>query len=160
MMKKVILMLCIIATSKTLQAADQTLNGLDSIEVIVEEDEDIWQRGVGRQAIITDAELQLRMVGLIVPYAQGITVPYIYIQPNAFKRSDLDSYIWQVEISLRAFVYVPRTQAFCFASIWESTGQYGVCPGSDLDDVIRKSVRDQINQFLNAWLEANPPIRR
>ena len=145
---------CLLAESRVL-AEETALTGLDSINVVVEDlDDDALARGLSRETIITDVELQLRMAGLTV--LPSVELPYLYVRASVLKRTDLDHFVWKVEANLKEIVYVPRARVYSYATVWYSTGKYGICPGNELEETVRKEVRDRVNQFLNAWLEVNP----
>lgn len=164
-----LLILGAVANAATAQDDDntrRTLKGLLGVEVGVEPvPRDGEDRGLTTKAIQTDVELQLRLAGIRVlgdtevyrpldpagrPSSAATARPYLYVIVNVFGRNN--TWAYSIEVTLRQDA-VLANGVTARAETWSVAG-VGLA-GADLRGV-RDVVKDNINQFINAWLSVNP----
>jgi len=54
--------------------------------------------------------------------------------------------------------YLSRNGAFCSAPAWY-TSDVATCSSSRLKEYVRECLRDDVDEFINAYLAANPKDR-
>jgi hypothetical protein len=155
------------ATAQDDDSTRRTLRGLPGVEVGVEPiPRDGEDRGLTTKAIQIDVELQLRLAGIRVltdsdvyrpldpagrpSSAATARRPYLYVIVNVFGRNN--TWAYAIEVTLRQDA-VLANGVTAWADTW-SVGGVGLA-GADLRGV-RDVVKDNVNQFINAWLSVNP----
>src|SRR5437773_731829 len=137
----------------------KTLAGLTGLYVSVEQIPDEMQRdGLDTTQILTDVELKLRQAGITVltrqEWLSTAAAPYLYVNVQAHKTSNL--YALSVDVELRQLVTLVHNPAVSIlATTWSATGIIGTVGSQKLASV-REDVRDLTDQFINAYLAANP----
>ena len=139
-----------------------TLVGLRGVCVSVTPiDEDAQRMGLTQIQVQTDVELKLRQAGIpvLTEGEAGSTpgVPYLYVelitlQPRAIR----NVYAYNVEIELVQTIHLARNSEFGLGTTWSATGVIGTVGENNLASSVRETVRDQTDQFINAYLAANP----
>lgn len=81
------------------------------------------------------------------------TTLYINITMIVFEESQRA--VFSIRVELKEEAYLCRNAAFCSAPIWYTSGVYA-CPLSRLKDFVRESLSDDVNEFINDYLAANP----
>jgi hypothetical protein len=84
--------------------------------------------------------------------------PYLYINVNTVVSEESHRAAFSVDVQLKEVASVCRNGAACVAAIWERSG-VGVSSLSDLKEYVRESLRDHLDEFINAYLAANPKDR-
>lgn len=139
----------------------KSLHGLGGVYVLVESlDSEIEQAGLHKADIQTDVELKLRLAGIKVPteeeHLHQPGTPYLYINANVHlghENSGLAYYA--IDCELEQDVTLTRDESIStVATTWE-TGKAGVVGTSNLQR-IRDSVKDLVEEFINAYLSVNP----
>jgi hypothetical protein len=167
-MKILLPSLLLLATTIASPAAGQsddaitrkTLAGLKGIYILVEDvDDDVQRDGLSREQIRTDVELRLRQAGLDVlselQYAAETGFPYLYVNVQTLK-SSLGPYVYRLEVELKQSVTPIRNpSATLLAPTWAARAKLGIV-GVDNVRSLRDDIRDMVDQFINAYLAANP----
>ncbi len=137
-----------------------TLAGLTGVYVLVEHIPDEAQRdGLDTTQIRTDVELKLRQAGITVltqqEWLSTAAAPYLYVNVQAIKNS-AGIYAFTVDVELRQRVTLIQNPSMrVLAPTWSATGIIGTV-GSQKIGSVREDVRDLTDQFINAYLAANP----
>ena len=142
------------------EASRATLVGLTGVYVLVENIPDEAQRdGLDTTQIRTDVELKLRQAGITVltrqEWLSTAAAPYLYVNVQAIK-SRANVYAFSANVELLQRVTLVRNPAMSIpATTWSATGIIGGV-GSQKVGSVREHVRDRTDQFINAYLAANP----
>jgi|SRR5437588_5862570 len=137
----------------------KTLVGLTGVYVSVEHIPDEMQRdGLDTTQIQTDVELKLRQAGITVltrqEWLSTAAAPFLYVNVQAIKNTNF--YAFSVEVQLRQRVTLVHDPAvLILATTWSATGVIGTVGSKKLSS-LRETVRDLTDQFINAYLAANP----
>ena len=140
--------------------ARKTLAGLTRIYVVVEHVPDEAQRdGLDTTLIQTDVELKLRQAGITVltqqEWLSTAAAPYLYVNVQVFK-NPAKFYAYRATVELRQRVtLVHDPSVSVLATTWSVPGTIGTV-GSQKVGSVREDVRDLTDQFINAYLAANP----
>ncbi len=140
-----------------------TLVGLKGVEVVVEEvDPEAERDGLVKSTLQTEVELKLRQAGILVlsRTQAGSTPgnPWLYLRVSAVKGSGTLQrlYVFSVSLELNQIVRLDRNPSvITFARTWSARGFIGTVGAANLSSV-RESVRDRVDEFINAYLAANP----
>lgn len=81
--------------------------------------------------------------------------PYLYINISTTVSEERNRAAFSIQVALKEHATLPRNGAFCTALIWETRGVAG-CSLSDLKEYVREHLRDTVDEFINAYLAANP----
>ena len=144
------------AFAQSMQEERNVLQGLDGIRVEVKRIKpEIERDGLFVGILQTDVELKLRMAGIKV-FSEGEEpaipgAPYLFLNVDAMKSSI--GYAYRIQLSLREPVTLARKALKVVGTTFRTQDQFGISP--HLSD-IREEVRDVVDEFINAWLEANP----
>jgi hypothetical protein len=138
----------------------QSLVGLKGVALLVEElGAEAEKAGLSRSTFQTDVELKLRQAGIrILSVEEQITTPgapYLYLNVNVLKLQS--GYVYDAGLFLRQSVFLapaPKTLILA-ATTWQALGVTGTIGPNNLGR-IREKVKDLVDQFLNAYLAANP----
>jgi len=137
----------------------QSLVGLKGVYILIEDiNPEVERDGLSRVTRQTDVDLKLRQAGITVyTREQSFSVPgspYLYLAVNILKtRSGL--YAYAVALRLAQSVTLSRAPHVTVTGATWHSGAVGVVGGANLSQ-IRDAVRDVVDQFLNAYLAANP----
>jgi hypothetical protein len=137
-----------------------TLAGLTGVEVVVETMKpDAEREGLAGSTIQTDVELKLRQAGIrVLTSSDGFLAPgnpYLYLNVNT-SRTRTGIYAYCIELQVKQGVKLTRNPAIISSSpTWQARGYVGTVGASNLHTV-RDDVRDMVDQFVNAYLAANP----
>lgn len=135
-----------------------TLAGLGGVHVIVEDLHDDLKRGGLSETILrTDVELRLRSVGIrVMTETEHLAVRYaafVHVAVAGLQAQPLAGYVATVNVSLMQHVRLERDQSIrILAATWSAT-ELVTGPSTE---IIRRSVRDLVDGFANAYLAANP----
>jgi hypothetical protein len=136
-----------------------TLRGLGGIRVTVADlDPKAKDFGLDTAVIQTDVELKLRQAGIkVVTRAESFKVPgmpELYINVMVL-RSAAGFYAYYVEVELQQGTRLYRDpKVDSFAATW-SSGGLGALGTAD-PRAVRDHIKDQVDQFINAYLSVNP----
>jgi hypothetical protein len=132
----------------------ETLQGINGVYLVVEVVEpEIERAGLTRVQIKADVELKLRMTGLNVLDPEEATKtprrPWLAVYPNI---QTTDGVYYATMLNLYQDVSLVRNSKRSIASTW-STASYGTTPNLT---VIRNTLKDLVDSFINVWLSVNP----
>ncbi len=142
------------------ESTRNTLAGLTGMYVLVEHIPDEAERdGLDTTQIRTDVELKLRQAGITVltqqEWLSTAAAPYLYVNVQAIKNR-ANVYAFSADVELRQRVTLVRNPGMSIlATTWSATGIIGTV-GSQKLGAVREDVRDLTDQFINAYLAANP----
>src|SRR5258706_8465254 len=92
---------CLVAIGSDSQSDKETLKGIKSLNVVVENlDASEISDGLTVSQIQTDVELRLRKAGLVVTADQTANGVFLVINANLLKVTDLPMYAFNIEVSL------------------------------------------------------------
>ena len=136
--------------------------GLTGVYVLVEHVADEAQRdGLDTLQVRTDVEVKLRQAGIRVlskeEWLSTAGLPYLYVDISTTK-NPLGVYAFSVRVELNQSVTLVRPasqQRLLLAATWSTPGAIGTV-GSKKLTALRDEVRDLTDQFINAYLAANP----
>ena len=138
-----------------------SLRDLKGIEVYVENiSPDIERDGLTRDQIQTDVVQMLQKAGIEVFGAdeshQAPGAPYLRVKVDAKKDWGTKLYAYSTHVELRQLVVLVRTPNIMVGGItWSTPGEEGTVAATNLIK-IRKSVREQVDKFIEAYRETNP----
>jgi hypothetical protein len=136
-----------------------TLRGLQGVDVIVKDlKPEVERAGLTRQQLQTAVEWQLQQAGIpLLTSAERVQVPgkpFLAVQVHVVPRADglLAAYAITVELYQVASLETEACKAT--VSTWSvgATGSIGI----PLLDTLRDSVKDYVDQFINAYLSVHP----
>jgi hypothetical protein len=81
--------------------------------------------------------------------------PCLYVNVNVIVFEESHRAVFSIEVELKEGASLDRNAAFCEALIWEMSG-VGGCSSNDLKEYVREGLRDYLDEFINAYLAANP----
>lgn len=143
----------------------KTLAGLQgvAVEVVPLDDPQVERDGLSPSATQTDVELRLRQPGIpVLTREQSFRTPgkpFLVLSIGVLKATlngGLDIYPYSIKLTLEQLVILARSPGIRgLAVTWSATGMTGVVARERLS-TIRDNVRDMVDQFINAYLAANP----
>jgi hypothetical protein len=142
------------------EGVNKTLMGLIGVHVTVEMMRpDAERDGLLRSTLQTDVELRLRQAGIKVLSREersiDIGFPILYLNVNTLKTGD-GFYAYAISLRLRqAARLIRNSEIIALVDTWNATGVIAVVGKTKLSDV-REDVKDKVDEFLNAYLAANP----
>jgi hypothetical protein len=142
------------------EASRATLVGLTGVYVFVERIDDEAQRdGLDTLQVRTDVEVKLRQAGIGVlserEWVSTAGVPSLYVNIQTVK-NEQSVYAFSARIELRQGVTLIRQPSLRrLVTTWSTPGYIGTV-GSQKLATLRDDVRDLTDQFINAYLAANP----
>lgn len=142
----------------------QTLAGLSGVYVAISSmSEEDQRHGLSQTQIRTDVELKLRQTGITVLSQEEASrapgLPYLYVTASILPLSHSLSgvYAFSILVHVVQTVRLDRNQAaLVLGSTWTSDGVFGAVGESRLEEYVRNAIRDETDQFINAYLAANP----
>jgi hypothetical protein len=145
-----------IAYAGDTQPERNSLRGLKGIYVLVEHlNKDLIKDGLNTDTIKTDVEQKLRLAGIGIlsrdDFFKELGYPYLYIDANALKLQR-GGYVYNIDVALMQAVILERFFVRLQAQTW-SREDLGATPRLD---TIRDSIEILVDQFINAYLSANP----
>ena len=146
----------------------ESLAGLAGVYVLVEDmAPDVERNGLTRSTLQTDVEVKLRQAGIRVlgltdmvdtELAIALGSPFLYLRVVAGRVDEFPLYAVSISLELSQQVMLNRKTTIgpriLVAPTWR-TSWVGVV-GTKMLHQVRESVRDQVDQFVNAYLAANP----
>jgi len=156
----VLVTMMILAASIGLKAADApfntaTLKDIKTFFVVIEDLADDAP-GLTANQIRTSVELRLRQAGIRLADALG-GVAYLYVQVNttrAFKPFD-NTFGYNVHVAFVQRVKVIQSGVDLLAETW-SVDTLQITQNRNLGAMVRSSVNDHVDEFINAYLSVNP----
>jgi len=142
------------------EASRATLVGLPGVDVVVEQIADDAQGdGLDTLQVRTDVEVKLRQAGIRVlskeEWLSTAGRPYLYVNIQTVKNKQ-SVYAFSARVELRQSVTLVRQPSLRqLLTTWSTPGYIGTA-GSQKLATLRDDVRDLTDQFINAYLAANP----
>jgi hypothetical protein len=143
----------------------RTLAGLRGVYVVVSDmKEDARQKGLWEAQLRTDVELKLRQAGINVLTKEEVRrtpgLPHLDVTTSTLQlqESALSGlYAFAINVELVQAVCLGRSPSvLTLGRTWNATGVFGTVGSDNLGEYVRKDVRDVTDQFINAYLAANP----
>jgi len=142
-----------------------TLKGIKSIYVAVENLKPEAERhGLTKKSLQTDIELRLRKYGIKVvsedqwmasSFQELLECGKLYLNVDVSLREEVGLFAYAISFELIQPVLLARSpKMLCWATTWEE-GWLGT-GGLDNFKSIRESVAEKVDNFINAYLAANP----
>ena len=131
----------------------QSLKGLKGVEVLVEDfSPGTEQAGLTKSSIQTDVELKLRLAR--IPVSSPVGETFLYVQLTVVNPADA---IWTygINVELYQMVFLARDPTIKVTGSTWSTSVVGSVGKSNVQQ-IRDRIKDQVDQFINAYLSVNP----
>jgi hypothetical protein len=127
--------------------------------------QEVERDGLSKAQLQTDVELRLRKAGIrVLTEDQWLIAPgqpTLSVIVALYKVSNpetINGYAKSVDVVLRQNVVLSRTPSTIVrgAITWQSTLMVGVSNSTVLQNDIRERVADVVDEFINAFLAANP----
>ncbi len=132
-----------------------TLRGVKSFTVLVEAlSADFIDDGLTVEQITTDVELRLRKAGLPVVDASLKDHAFLHIKLTGLKGDD-GTYAYGLSVSFMQLVTVNSNGEVTLSATWLADC-VGRGSGGNMSKYIREALADKVDEFMNAWLSANP----
>jgi hypothetical protein len=90
--------------------------------------------------------------------ASSVYPPYLHIKVSTSVSEEAGVAALSIHVKLGEVASLCRNGAGCGAAIWEE-GAVGVSSLSHLKEKVREALRDRVDEFINAYLAANPKDR-
>ena len=143
----------------------ESLRGIKGAYVIILDLEpDIEKDGLRKDQIKTDVELKLRLAGIKGGAKNSNGVEWLLKEPGGLWlqvsvgsiKLEIGSYIYDVAVVLHQMVYLERnTKIKISAETWRRD-YFGIVGENEVADVIRNSIKDLMDEFINDYLTVNP----
>lgn len=140
---------------------EKSLQGIQGLYVLIEPlTSEVERAGLHITDIRTDVELKLQLAGIYVlteeESSKKAGSPYLYVNANVMlSRESQGVFHYSISCELDQVVTLTRDPSIItFASTW-NVGGVGLVGANRLPD-IRATVRDLVDQFINAYLSVNP----
>lgn len=138
-----------------------SLKGLKGVYVLVESLQAEAERsGLNQTSIQTDVELKLRQAGItVLTEAEGHAAPggpTLYINVNTQSSRSGSLYAFSIDVELKQDVLLDRDPSIRLPGVatW-SMGGVGIVSRDSFRE-IRNDIKDDVDQFINAYLSVNP----
>ena len=138
-----------------------SLAGLAGVNVLIEAmDPDVEPEGLERSALQTDVEVKLRQAGVrVLTITESLVAPgspYLYLRVTTVQADKvLPLYAVEIHLELNQEVMLARKPEIALVAPTWSTSWVGAA-GTKMLDRVRERVRDRVDEFINAYLAANP----
>jgi len=140
-------------------AQRRTLAGLQSVhlEVAVRGD-DPQSFGLDEATLRPETEARLAAAGLVLVDAEGSRhvpgVPWLFLDITTMKADDSKGYAWLLRLRLSQRASLERDAKICESVVTWEFERFGSV-GRRKVKTLRDDVADVVNQFVNAYREAN-----
>ena len=141
----------------------QTLAGLTGVYVGVDLTTNGSQpNGLTETQLRTDVELKLRQAGIKVLSTEDVTrtpgVPFLFVKVSTLElRGGAGLYSFSIGVELLQAIQLARNPSVSgLGRTWNANATYGTFGSGKLGEEVRRVVRDLTDQFINAYLAANP----
>jgi hypothetical protein len=147
------------ATADT-DAQRHTLAGLGGVHLQLElRGEDLAKFGLSDPEIRPEIESALAAAGLALLDVEASTktpgVPWLFVEATVVRSQDAKEYAWAVRVQLQQRACLERSPTICESvGSWEAFRMGSV--GRRRTRTLRQDVNDVVNQFVTAYLVANP----
>ena len=142
------------------ESTRMTLAGVHGVRVVVRlsDSAEVQKDGLFQSQLQTDVEIKLRQTGITVLSQQEAQLgPWLNVNVSTLNVSSTSAtgmYAVCMTAELHQWVTLTRNPSVrVWVSTWSATGQFGTT--AHLSSV-RDRIRDMTDQFINAYLAANP----
>ena len=142
----------------------QTLAGLKGLSIVVEDlSPEAEKDGLSSATLQADLEAKVRGAGISVltddQAGRAPGSPHLYLKISAMKHTG-GFYAYHLLLGVRQRVTLVRAARVAgFAMTWSATDSLGTVAWANLPS-IREDVKAKADQFVKAYLAANPPASR
>jgi hypothetical protein len=142
------------------QSQNSSLRGLMGVRVLLTNlNPDAERDGLIKSELKTDVELRLRKAGIRVlteeEWRKTPRAPMLYVKVDALRGSNI-AYAYYTNVQLYQRVSIEQTPNISgFAATW-STGSIGIAEQVNLKGLVIGSLRDEVDEFIKAYLAENP----
>lgn len=139
-----------------------TLAGLTGVRIFVGNiDSDAEKAGLNQSTLQTDVEVRLRHAGIRVltedKWFVSPGMPSLYLRVDMIEDRDDGLYAYHIRLELAQQVRLARDPEIrTFDRVWGARESIGIAGADNLSTSIRERVRDKVDEFINAYLAANP----
>lgn len=138
----------------------ESLAGLAGVYVIVEAmGAAVEREGLSRSTLQTDVEVKLRQAGIRVltetEWVVAPGAPYLYLRVATVRAGELSLYAVAILLHFHQDVLLARTPTRALSAPTWRTAWVGAV-GTKEFSWVRENVRDKVDEFINAYLAANP----
>jgi hypothetical protein len=141
------------------ESARKTLADLRGVRVVagvVTDSDEARRDGLSREQLQTDVELKLREAGIAVLSLHDSSAPALSATVFVLRGSPQRFYAYSVLVELHQWVRLIRNPSVAvWTDTWRTPMGLGTVPSGQLGS-LRDNVRDFVDQFINAYLAANP----
>jgi hypothetical protein len=137
------------------------LRGLSTVDLLVEHmNGDAVQAGFEPAEYTRDAAERLHEAGIHVrktdaPDDSATSIPCLYLRVSAMVQPDEHVAVYSVGLEMFEQVRITRLpDVFALGSIWRAHERIGKLDTDHLA-VVREKVKDEVDEFIDAWLAAN-----
>ncbi len=139
----------------------QSLAGVKDIYVLLAPlKEDAKYAGLTEEQLQTDVELKLRLAGIKVntkeEFLASEDMAHVYVRCGTSSNKDIPSIPYTVSVSLGQTVQLRRSPNVSVSGTTWETGFVGLCPKGKFQEITRQVVKNQMDEFINDYLTANP----
>ena len=159
LIKLIPVMIILFSSLAQAQTYKETLKGLKGVNVyVVDLKPDIEKDVLRRSSIQTDVEIKLRIAGIkVLTRIESLKEPgdpLLCVNVNSFK-TDVGLYAYSISVELNQYVILERDKnIWCRAVTWHSA-VIGIVGGDNVNR-LRDIIKDQVDHFINDYLEMNP----
>lgn len=149
-----ILMVCATLTSGQTSLGKESLKGLTSVGVVVEDfNPELVKDGIDKDQIQQDVELRLRKAGIKVVSLSTALRPYLHVLMASTRIGNTRTHAFSIKVSLRQSVTLQGKPSIkLYADTW--SGNLTIAATSDLRE-IRRTLDDCVDTFVNDHLAEN-----
>jgi len=134
-----------------------TLRGIKGFSVVVEDlSQDAKAGGLVKDQIQTDAEVELRKVGIRLLTSEEAGTEFLDLQVAVVKIPTLPLYTYGIQLRFFQNVYLARDPSKLTVSPTWGEAWVGYARNNHLEAGVRGKVKDFVNQFINDYLAVNP----
>jgi len=138
----------------------ESLRGLRGIRVLVMNPYDeAVNDGLTEAKLRSEIESRLRRGGirLLSPHESQQASSYLFVKARTAKIHEEDSYVWNIEVSVKQNARLDRDPNVCVQSArtW-SRGGFGSSPTSDMSRTIVRAVGIYAESFIQDYQSVNP----
>ncbi len=141
------------AASGDSELSRATLKGLTGVEMLIGGfGDDSRRAGFDETAFQTAAELKLRLAGInVFTDEQKHATPVLYVNVNTLATEAKRSASFSIRLELWQLVRLWRNRERAYAATWSTDAV-----GNGEAAFVLENFKEQMDEFLNAWLSVNP----
>ena len=142
------------------EAQRRTLAGLPALHLHLDlRGDDLAKFGLDETALRPTIEAKLTAAGIrlvdVDQSAHEPGVPWLFFETQVLKSTDAKEYSWAMQVQLQQRACLDRNKSICESVATWDTRRLGSV-GRRRVKTLNDDVNDLVNQFVAAWLGANP----